>query len=205
MGGICMYLAQTIKKKKKTCWWGKKNAPLWEVFSWVTGCPGSSGKVHMACQSHHQPVTAGENAWDPSSKFCQLPWWAQGLKHLPSEIQLEPSQFQCISNWKGSFYLSNMNNFGKFGKSQLQLQYTSAVAPLERAAASGSTPVSPQWHEIVQKANWKNANIKNLASEDSWSFKSQRCPVSCRNCWQSDSTIRTVDSQVTVSMILILK
>ena len=37
-----------------------KKTPLWEVFSWVTGCPGSSGKVHMACQSHHQPVTAGE-------------------------------------------------------------------------------------------------------------------------------------------------
>jgi hypothetical protein len=113
------------------------------------------------------------------------------------------TQAPAIWNSAGTFSISVY--FGKFGKSQLQLQYTSAVAPLERAAASGSTPVSPQWHEIVQKANWKNANIKNLASEDSWSFKSQRCPVSCRNCWQSDSTIRTVDSQVTVSMILILK
>lgn len=202
MGGICMYLAQTINKKNMLM--GKKNTTLGSFLlgHWLPrilwkgahGLPKSSSTCHSR-----------GNAWDPSSKFCQLPWWAQGLKHLPSEIQLEPSQFQCISNWKGSFYLSNMNNFGKFGKSQLQLQYTSAVAPLERAAASGSMPVSPQWHEIVQKANWKNANIKNVASEDNWSFKSQRCPVSCRNCWQSDSTIQTVDSQVTVSMILILK
>lgn len=55
------------------------------------------------------------------------------------------------------------------------------------------------------KSKLKNRKFKNLASEDSWSFKSQRCPVSCWNCWQCDSTIPTVDSQVTVSMILILK